>query len=95
MVTVPLAPWEAALGTKIAIPTLAGAINLTIAPNSQSGKKLRIKGKGLRSKSGSGDLYALLKVVVPATSNDDVRDLWKALSEKACFDPRAEWSKPS
>ena len=95
VVTVPLAPWEAALGTKIAIPTLAGAINLTIAPNSQSGKKLRIKGKGLRSKSGSGDLYALLKVVVPATSNDDVRDLWKALSEKACFDPRAEWSKPS
>lgn len=95
VVTVPLAPWEAALGTKIAVPTLGGTINLTIAPNSQSGQKLRVKGKGLRSKSGSGDLYALLKVVVPATSSDEVKDLWKALSEKASFDPRTEWSKQS
>ncbi len=95
VVTVPLAPWEAALGTKVAIPTQGGKINLTIEPNSQAGQKLRIKGKGLRSKTGSGDLYALLKVVMPATSNDEIRDLWNSLSEKAGFDPRAEWSKQS
>jgi curved DNA-binding protein len=95
VVTVPLAPWEAALGAKVAVPTLSGTINLTIAPNSQAGQKLRIKDKGLRSKSGSGDLYVLLKVVVPTTSSDDVKDLWNALSEKSDFDPRAEWGKKS
>ncbi len=95
VVTVPLAPWEAALGAKVAVPTLSGTINLTIAPNSQTGQKLRIKGKGLRSKSGSGDLYALLKVVVPPTSSDEVKDLWTALAEKTGFDPRTEWSKQS
>jgi curved DNA-binding protein len=92
IITVPLAPWEAALGTKVEVPTLTGKINLNIAPNSQSGQKLRIKGKGLPRKAGIGDLYAVLKVVMPATSNDEVNKLWSKLSEKAAFNPRAEWS---
>lgn len=93
VVTVPLAPWEAALGTKITVPTLSGKIHLTIAPNSQTGQRLRIKGKGLVSKTGTGDLYALLKVVMPPSANDDVKALWRSLSERAGFDPRAQWSK--
>lgn len=92
VVTVPLAPWEAALGAKVTVPTLSGKINLTIAPNSQAGQKLRIKGRGLVSKTGSGDLYALLKVVMPPGANDEVQALWQSLSEKASFDPRAQWS---
>lgn len=92
VVTVPLAPWEAALGTKITVPTLSGKIHLTIAPNSQTGQRLRIKGKGLVSKTGTGDLYALLKVVMPPSANDDVKALWRSLSERAGFDPRAQWS---
>jgi curved DNA-binding protein len=92
VVTVPLAPWEAALGAKITVPTLSGKIHLTVAPNSQTGQRLRIKGKGLVSKTGTGDLYALLKVVMPPSANDDVKALWRTLSERAGFDPRAQWS---
>ena len=92
VVTVPLAPWEAALGAKITVPTLSGKIHLTVAPNSQSGQKLRIKGKGLASKTGTGDLFALLKVVMPPSANDEVKALWQSLSEKASFDPRTQWS---
>ena len=92
LLTVPLTPWEAALGTKVTVPTLQGQISLTIAPNSQTGKKLRIKGRGLKSRTGSGDLYAILKVMMPTTSNDKTKQLWKELADSANFDPRAEWS---
>jgi curved DNA-binding protein len=92
VVTLPLAPWEAALGAKVTVPTLTGKIQLTIAPNSQSGQRLRIKGKGLVSKTGAGDLYALLKVVMPPSATAEVKALWQSLSEKATFDPRTQWS---
>jgi curved DNA-binding protein len=92
VIAVPLAPWEAALGAKITVPTLSGKIHLTIAPNSQTGQRLRIKGRGLATKSGTGDLYALLKVVMPPSANDEVKSLWLSLSDKAGFDPRAQWS---
>lgn len=91
VVTVPLAPWEAALGTKVTVPTLSGKIQLTIAPNSQAGQRLRIKGKGLPTKTGQGDLYALLKVVMPPSANSQVAALWQSLSEETDFDPRAQW----
>lgn len=93
VVTVPLAPWEAALGTKVTVPTLSGKINLTIAPNSQAGQRLRIKGKGLATKNGRGDLFALLKVVMPPSANSKVTALWQSLSEEVDFDPRAQWGK--
>tara|TARA_R110002073_G_scaffold20355_7_gene73056 strand:+ start:8649 stop:9593 length:945 start_codon:yes stop_codon:yes gene_type:complete len=92
VLTVPLAPWEAALGTKITVPTLTGKINLTIAPNSQAGQRLRIKGKGLATKTGHGDLFALLKVVMPPSTTSKATALWQSLSEEAAFDPRAQWS---
>lgn len=93
IITVPLAPWEAALGTKVAVPTLTGKINLTIRPDSQSGQRLRVKGMGLANKQGErGDLYAQLKVVMPTQSDDATRELWTKLSEKAAFNPRTQWS---
>ncbi|KFE51973.1 curved DNA-binding protein [Pseudomonas syringae] len=92
IITVPLAPWEAALGAKVAVPTLTGKINLTIRPDSQNGQRLRIKGNGLLNKQGQrGDLLAQIKVVMPP-SNDATRELWKTLADKAAFDPRAQWS---
>jgi len=93
LVTVPVAPWEAALGAKVTVPTLQGKINLTIAPGSQSGRKLRVKGKGLVGKAGKGDLYAVLKVVMPGNTSPEVQELWGKLAEKAAFDPRAEWGE--
>ena len=85
---------EAALGTKVEMPTLTGKLNLTIRPDSQSGQRLRIKGMGLSNKQGQrGDLYAQLKVVMPAQSDAATRELWTKLSEKAGFNPRTQWSK--
>ncbi|WP_422420763.1 curved DNA-binding protein [Pseudomonas sp. GZD-222] len=93
IITVPLAPWEAALGTKVAMPTLTGKVNLTIRPDSQNGQRLRIKGMGLSNKQGQrGDLYAQLKVVMPSQSDAAARELWTKLSEKAAFNPRTQWS---
>lgn len=92
MITVPLAPWEAALGTKITLPTLTGKINLTIARNTPAGKKLRIKGKGLQSESETGDLYAIIKIVMPDKTNPETERLWQELSDSAKFNPRADWS---
>ncbi len=92
ILNLPIAPWEAALGAKIMLPTLNGKINLTIPPNSQSGQRLRIKGKGLISKNGVGDLFAILKIVNPKIANEDTKQLWAQLAKTASFDPRAEWS---
>lgn len=92
IITVPLAPWEAALGAKVAVPTLTGKINLTIRPDSQNGQRLRIKGNGLLKKQGErGDLLAQLKVVMPRSSDEATQELWKKLADKARFDPRAQW----
>lgn len=93
LLTVPVAPWEAALGAKVKVPTLEGDIALTINPGSQSGRKLRVKGKGLVSRQGRGDLYAVLKVVMPDQAGDDTDKLWRELAEAAAFDPRAQWRK--
>lgn len=93
MVTVPLAPWEAALGARVEVPTLDGRINLSVPPDSQTGQRLRIKGKGLAAKQGSGDLYAVLKIVMPPTSTEAARELWAELAKEVSFDPRSKWSK--
>jgi len=94
ILTVPLSPWEAALGLKITMPTLSGKIQLSIPANSQTGQRLRIKGKGLNRKDGQGDLYAVLKVVMPTSTNDTIKEHWEQLKTAAAFDPREEWSKP-
>ena len=93
-ITVPVAPWEAILGTRVEVPTLSGKLNLTIPPNSQTGKRLRIKGKGLALRDGSfGDLYAVLKIVVPETTDADTRAEWEKLAKATSFNPRKDWSK--
>jgi curved DNA-binding protein len=92
VITVPIAPWEAVMGAKVQIPTLTGKIQLTIPANSQTGQRLRIKGKGLIGKLATGDLYAVFKVVMPAKTDDQSRALWEQLAEKSAFDPRNEWS---
>lgn len=89
-ITVPLAPWEAALGTTIQVPTLSGRIKVTVAPDSQTGKRLRVKGKGLIGKKVQGDLYVILKIVNPDKANAESDKLWQELAIKADFNPRAE-----
>ncbi|WP_166266997.1 curved DNA-binding protein [Providencia sp. M-27] len=91
-VVVPLAPWEAALGTKVTIPTLKDPIVITVPANSQAGQKLRLKGKGLKHKGTAGDLYAIIKIVMPNSSNAEADALWRKLAEtQQSFDPRKNW----
>ena len=93
VVTVPLAPWEAALGAKVQVPTLDGQIMLSIPAGSQSGARLRVRGKGLAGKNGQGDLHAVLKVVMPPKGDEATQALWRQLAERAAFDPRQDWRK--
>jgi curved DNA-binding protein len=95
LLTVPVTPWEAALGAKVTVPTLEGRIRLTVAPGSQSGQRLRVRGKGLVGKAGKGDLFAILKVVMPPDQGKEVQQLWQQMAEKAAFDPRADWEDAS
>lgn len=92
LLSVPITPWEAALGAKITVPTLTGKISLNIAKNSQSGQKLRVKGKGLKTKTGVGDMLAVLKVVMPDSTSEQAAALWQQLGQSTSFDPRAQWS---
>lgn len=99
LLTLPLAPWEAVLGTKVLVPTLTGHINLTISANTPAGKKLRIKGKGLSRHSGqtgtlAGDLFVIVKLVLPEASNETTKKLWQELATQAEFNPRAQWKSP-
>jgi len=94
-ITVPLAPWEAALGAKVTVPTLEGRISLTIPPCTQSGDKLRVKGKGLKTKTFTGDLFAVAKVVMPESTSEKGKSLWQELAKSDAFDPRKEWSTSS
>ncbi|KKO48273.1 DNA-binding protein [Arsukibacterium sp. MJ3] len=95
LLTLPLAPWEAALGTKITLPTLNGKIQLAIPTNSQAGQRLRVKGKGLVGKKSSGDLIVIIKIVMPPTLNESSKTHWAQLADSASFNPRREWNNLS
>lgn len=88
---VPLSPWEAALGSKIPLETLGGQVTLSVPPGSQSGQKLRLKGRGMPQKSGaSGDLIVQLSIVVPRSLSAPEKELFKKLSETSTFNPRGQ-----
>ncbi len=82
-----VAPWEAALGAKVPVKTIDGEVNLTIPAGSQSGKRLRLKGKGFGGKN-PGDLLVEIRIVVPPADNDAVKNLYKELETVSGFEPR-------
>lgn len=89
-VTVPVTAWEAALGAKVEVPTLDGRVRMTVPPGTQSGQKLRLKGKGLyRNKDERGDLYITVQIAVPKRLTDRERRLFEELNRVSSFDPRA------
>jgi curved DNA-binding protein len=90
---VPLAPWEAALGADIEVPTLDGRVKMKVPPGSKAGQKLRLAGRGLpRPGGGAGDLYALLSIAVPGTLTTREKELYEALRETSRFNPRLKFS---
>ena len=89
-IEIPLAPWEAALGAQIEVPTLEGAVSMKVPAGAKGGQKLRLAGKGLpKPGGGSGDLYAVLNIVVPATLGEREKKLYEELREASRFDPRS------
>ncbi len=94
--TLPIAPWEAALGANIAVPTLAGTVDMRIPPNAKAGQKLRLKGRGLPASSANGavgDQYVVLKIVVPSADTPRARELYEQMQSELNFDPRADLGK--
>jgi curved DNA-binding protein len=89
-VELPLAPWEAALGAKVAVPTLGGTVELTIPAGAQSGRKLRLRGRGLPG-SPAGDQFVVLKIVTPAAESAQAREAYERMKRDFKFDPRAGW----
>ncbi len=89
-VDVPVAPWEAALGAPVRVPTLAGSATLNLPAGSQSGQRFRLRGKGMpgQGKHGDGDLYAIIRVKVPTSLSARERELFEQLSREATFRPR-------
>jgi curved DNA-binding protein len=86
----PLAPWEAALGTSVEMPTPSGKISLKIPAGTRAGQQFRIAGRGLVRPDGkAGDLYAIAQIAMPTVLNDRQRALMKELSEASTFNPRA------
>jgi curved DNA-binding protein len=89
-VELPLAPWEAALGAKVAVPTLGGTVELTVPAGAQSGQKLRLRGRGLPG-NPAGDQIVTLKLVTPAAQTADAKEAYERMKRDLNFDPRADW----
>ena len=88
-VDIPIAPWEAALGAKIKIPLVSGTAQIKIPPGIQGGKRIRVKGKGLGGgKDPLGDLYAIVKIIVPKNLSSKEKELYQELEKVSSYDPR-------
>ena len=86
--TLPLAPWQAALGATLSVPTLGGAVELRIPPDSDTGRKLRLRGRGLPGKPAAGDQIVELEVRAPKASTDAQKALYQQMADAFDFDPR-------
>jgi curved DNA-binding protein len=85
----PLAPWEAALGATLDVPTPNATVNLKIPPNSKSGGKLRLKGKGIPGNT-PGDFYVVLQVVLPTAESEADTAFYAGMAEQfKSFKPRS------
>jgi curved DNA-binding protein len=93
-IEVPVAPWEAALGAEIEIPTLEGKVSMKVPPGAKGGQKFRLAGKGLpKPNGGAGDLYAVLNIVVPDTLSEREKKLYEELREASRFNPRGRFRR--
>lgn len=94
-IVVPVAPWEAALGVRITVPTPDGAVEIAVPEDSRGGRRLRLKGKGIPASGAAGtpgDLYAQLNIVLPPADSEQARAAYETLRQACDFDPRAHFS---
>ncbi|HEU5107712.1 MAG TPA: DnaJ C-terminal domain-containing protein, partial [Micromonosporaceae bacterium] len=88
-VDLPLTPWEGALGASVAVDTPGGEAKVTVPPGSSTGRRLRLRGRGMHNPRGKpGDLYAEVKIMVPRHPTDEERRPFEELARVSTFDPR-------
>ncbi|MDD3517022.1 MAG: DnaJ C-terminal domain-containing protein [Chromatiales bacterium] len=88
LLNLPITPWEAALGATVTVPTMGGKVDLKIPAGSQSGRKLRLKGRGLPGAT-PGDQYVVLQIATPPAQTDKAREFYERMRREFSFDPRA------
>lgn len=86
----PLTPWEAALGEKVTVPTLGGSVDMKVPAGSQSGKKMRLKGRGLPG-NPPGDLYVEFQIITPPADSEQARQFYEQMAQLLPLNPRAHW----
>jgi curved DNA-binding protein len=102
LVDLPLAPWEAALGARVAVPTLGGTVELTIPPGAQSGQKLRLRGRGFPGVASAmaaagappapgGDQFVVVKLVTPMADTPEAKEAYERMRRDFDFNPREDW----
>lgn len=86
----PVAPWEAALGASIEVPTPSGPVTVTVPAGSQNGRKLRLKGRGIPGSGAeaAGNLLLELEVVLPPATTTKARELYETMARELAFNPR-------
>jgi len=88
-IELPVAPWEAALGAKIPVPTLDGPVEMKIPPGSQGGQRLRLRGQGLNRRGGGrGDEYVKIRIVIPPKLTPKEKELFEKLAAESRFNAR-------
>lgn len=85
--TLPVTPWEAALGAAIKVPTPDGTVEMTVPSGSQTGRKLRLRGRGIPG-NPAGDFYVVLELVLPPANSEAARALYRQMAQDLAFDPR-------
>ncbi len=86
----PVAPWEAALGAELTVPTLAGSVQIKVPAGSDGGRRLRLRGRGLPAAAGEpdGDQFVELQIRLPPAASEEDRAFYRAMAERFSFDPR-------
>jgi len=85
----PVAPWEAALGATVKVPTLGGIVELKIPEGSVSGRKMRLKGRGIPG-NPPGDCYVILAIALPPADTESAREFYRKMAQELNFNPRAK-----
>ncbi|PCH84577.1 MAG: cytochrome C biogenesis protein [Piscirickettsiaceae bacterium] len=84
----PVAPWEAALGSKVKVPTPTGVVEMVVPENSTAGRKLRLKGRGIPGKQ-PGDFYVVIQIALPPADSESAKAAYQNMEKELAFNPRA------
>lgn len=93
-IQVPVTPWEAALGTTVKLPMPdRSQVDLKIPPDARSGRKMRLKGKGIpgTTNQAAGDLYAIVEIITPPADSEKAKQFYQTMAETLPFNPRSHW----